>query len=531
MTAPLNLEEGQSSTRPPHFNGQFYIWWKTRMHDYLMADDSELWDIVFDLPFIPTSKVKDDEITRVVLKTHQQYNEVDRKKIEKGYKAKKLLVCGIGAEEYNRISACEAAKEIWDCLRTAHEGTEQQGETIHDMYTKLSSITNELRSFGEPISTSKRVRKVLRILPKSWESKVDAITEDKDLKVLTINALIGNLKTHEMNRSQDLSKKEAKKDKSSVVKFTPREASSEEDDIDYLTKRFQKIIRKNIGFRIGGNPPRATTDSESCHKCAKAGNFIRECPMLKAKDKKYQSPGGEKNKQKDLKALAAWGHYSSESGDSDCPEDASMLVIQAKANVFNGMLRRLADILIDSIIELTTERDSMNNSLDGLNEEKEVMVVQMYVLEEQVMVLESEKLELKEQPDFMIEKSRKRKGEAINLQAELESNLNTDETRLSLALERNDQMERELVRLKEELQQKRTQLRGPDPTGKNPRQEIARNRGPSPVRKVSNLKKKKVSEGSSSTCWYMDSGCSKHMNGNTKNFLSLKALLGGGVNF
>ena len=94
----------------------------------------------------------------------------------------------------------------------------KEGETIHDMFTKFSSITNELRSLGEPISMNKQVRKVLQILPKSWESKVDAITEAKDLKVLTMDALIGNLKTHEMNRNYDLSKKEAMKDKSLMLK-------------------------------------------------------------------------------------------------------------------------------------------------------------------------------------------------------------------------------------------------------------------------------------------------------------------------
>lgn len=119
------------------------------------------------------------------------------------------MVCGIGAEEYIRISFCESAKEIWDCLGTAHEGTKQvkeskvdmftsqyekfkmkEGETIHDLYTKLSSITNELlQSLGEPISTCKQVRKVLQILPKLWEGKVHAITEAKDVKVLTMDAL------------------------------------------------------------------------------------------------------------------------------------------------------------------------------------------------------------------------------------------------------------------------------------------------------------------------------------------------------
>ena len=87
----------------------------------------------------------------------------------------------------------------------------RDGETIHELFNKLSSITNELISLGEPINMSKQVRKVLRILPRSWESKVDSITEAKDLEVLTMDALIGNLKTHEMNRSHDQSKKKVQK--------------------------------------------------------------------------------------------------------------------------------------------------------------------------------------------------------------------------------------------------------------------------------------------------------------------------------
>lgn len=50
------------------------------------------------------------------------------------------------------------------------------------MYTRFLSITNELRCLREPISQSKQVRKILRVLAKSWKSKVDVITEAKDLK-------------------------------------------------------------------------------------------------------------------------------------------------------------------------------------------------------------------------------------------------------------------------------------------------------------------------------------------------------------
>ena len=73
---------------------------------------------------------KDGEKTSLVPKLRQKYDEADRKKIEKGYKAKTLLVCGIGPDEFNRVSACECAKEIWDCLKTAHEETEQVNQRL-----------------------------------------------------------------------------------------------------------------------------------------------------------------------------------------------------------------------------------------------------------------------------------------------------------------------------------------------------------------------------------------------------------------
>lgn len=42
----------------------------------------------------------------------KEFDNIDREKIEKNYKANKLLVCGIGLDEYNRISACKSAKVV-----------------------------------------------------------------------------------------------------------------------------------------------------------------------------------------------------------------------------------------------------------------------------------------------------------------------------------------------------------------------------------------------------------------------------------
>ena len=294
---------------------------------------------------------------------------------------------------------------------------------------------------GEPISMTKQVRKVLRILPKSWESKFDAITEAKDLKVLTMDALIGNLKTHEMNRNHDLSKREIKKDKSWMLKYKSDEDSSDDDDMAYLISRFQKIVRKNKMYKRGTNGTRNAAQGDTCYKCGKSGHFIRECPLLKNENKEHHKPRSDKENRRDLvlgkrdrkvdadlvveKALTAWGDSSSDSEDPDEPKDVSMVAVHEEETVFNEMfalmahtadeeednqvtlldmkndldkyslkkLRTLAKVMIDSVIELTSERDTMNAELESLTENKVKLEEKM----SRMMSLESNNCELKNQ--------------------------------------------------------------------------------------------------------------------------------------
>ena len=60
------------------------------MHDYLMVEDSELWEIILDGPFVPMMEEK----TITVPKPRQKYNDADRKKIEKVSKLKLFLSVG-----------------------------------------------------------------------------------------------------------------------------------------------------------------------------------------------------------------------------------------------------------------------------------------------------------------------------------------------------------------------------------------------------------------------------------------------------
>ncbi|XP_070017001.1 uncharacterized protein [Nicotiana sylvestris] len=187
MSAPPGNWEGQSTYRPPLFNGQYYSWRKNRMRDYIIGEDYDIWDIVTDGP-LATMKKNVEGVD--VPKIRVDCNAVDLRKWKKNAKAKKCLVCGLDPDKYSKIQRCTTAKKIWDTLQVAHEGTPQvkrskgtllysqyenftikEGEDIQEMHTRFTTLTNELKSLGR---------------------------ESKNIATVKLDELIGNLTTYEL---------------------------------------------------------------------------------------------------------------------------------------------------------------------------------------------------------------------------------------------------------------------------------------------------------------------------------------------
>ncbi|GAV80758.1 UBN2 domain-containing protein, partial [Cephalotus follicularis] len=131
-------------------------------------------------------------------------------------KAKHVLFYVVGPNEFNRISSCDTAKEMWDLLEVTYEGTNQvkeskismrvheyelflmhDNESISDMFTRFTTIVNSLKNLGKNYSNQELVRKILRCLPRSWTPKVTTIEKAKDLSTLPLEQLLGYLMTHE----------------------------------------------------------------------------------------------------------------------------------------------------------------------------------------------------------------------------------------------------------------------------------------------------------------------------------------------
>lgn len=173
-----NLPEGQSTHRPPLFNGTNYNYWKARMRIFIQTD-YRLWKVILEGPQLPTKTVDG----KTIPKKEEEWSTLDISNMEQNAKAMNILYCALDSNEFNRVSACETAKEIWDKLEVTHEGTNQvkeskidmlvhkyelfkmlPDENISSMFTRFTDITNGLKSLGKSYSNVELVRKVLRSL-------------------------------------------------------------------------------------------------------------------------------------------------------------------------------------------------------------------------------------------------------------------------------------------------------------------------------------------------------------------------------
>lgn len=75
---------------------------------------------------IPT---KDEKDGTSFPKIEDESNEIDLEQVAKNYRSTNLIYCGLDANEYNRITSCKTAKEIWDRLEVTCEGIAQVKET------------------------------------------------------------------------------------------------------------------------------------------------------------------------------------------------------------------------------------------------------------------------------------------------------------------------------------------------------------------------------------------------------------------
>jgi len=202
-------------------------------------------------------------------------------------------------------------------------------ETVVDMYTHFTHITNELKFLGKTFTTEELVRKILRLLPRTWEAKVTTIQEAKDFKAISLDELIGNLQTYELRRNSQ-QQEETKKDHGIALKVMEEDSSDfEDEDMAMITCKFKKFFKKTKeNARRKNFSKLKNNDREQfsgCFKCGKLDLIVKNCLLLKD-DQEQEQPrkqdGNSSGRCFSRAMLAAWGDSTKEEEGTEEEEEA-----------------------------------------------------------------------------------------------------------------------------------------------------------------------------------------------------------------
>jgi hypothetical protein len=312
--------------KPPMFDGEDYSMWSDKMRHHLTSLHKSIWDIVEYGAQVPKEGNKDydsEEVEQI-----QHFNS----------QATTILLASLSREEYNKVQGLKSAKEIWDVLKTAHEGDEvtkitkrktiegelgrfmlHQGEEPQAMYNRLKTLVNQVRNLGSTKwNDHEMVKVILRSLVFLNPTQVQLIRGDPRYKLMSPEEVIGKFVSFELMikgskkiidqgasstpEAQPVAFKATEEKENSTPSRVPIDASKlDNEEMALIIKSFRQILKQRRGKDY---KPRS---KKVCYKCGKPGHFIAKCPLSSDSDRDNDKKGKRREKKR---------HYNKKGGDA-----------------------------------------------------------------------------------------------------------------------------------------------------------------------------------------------------------------------
>jgi hypothetical protein len=340
--------------KPPVFDGEDYNMWSDKMRHHLTSLHTSIWDVVelgVQVPSVGDEDYDSDEVAQI-----RHFNS----------QATTILLASLSREEYNKVQGLKSAKEIWDVLKTAHEGDEvtkitkretiegelgrfmlNQGEDPQAMYNRLKTLVNQVHNLGSTKwDDHEMVKVILRSLIFLNPTQVQLNHGDPRYKLMSPEEVIGKFVSFELmikgskkiiDQGASSSAPEAQpvafkateeKKEDSTPSRVPNDASKlDNKEMALIIKSFRQILKQRRGKDY---KPRS---KKVCYKCGKPGHFITKYPLSSDSDRDNNKRGKKKEKKRYYKKKGGDAHVCREwdsdksSTDSSDDEDAANIAI------------------------------------------------------------------------------------------------------------------------------------------------------------------------------------------------------------
>jgi hypothetical protein len=341
--------------KPPYFDGEDYCMWSDKMRHHLTSLHESIWDIVefgAQAPQVGDEDYNSDEAAQI-----RHFNS----------QATFILLASLCQEEYNKVQGLKNAKNIWDVLKTAHEGDEvtkitkremiegelgrfvlNEGEEPQAMYNRLKTMVNQVRNFGSTKwDDHEMVKIILRSLVFRNPTQVQLIHGDPRYKQMSSEEVIGKFLSFELmikdskhivNLEQGTTSTpevqpvafkvmEEKKEESTPSRLPIDASKLDNEEMALIIKSFRQILKRRKGKDYKPRSKRV------CYRCGKSDHFIAKCPYTSDSDRDDDKKGKKMEEKRYYKKKGGEVHMGREwdsdesSTNSSFDEDAANIAI------------------------------------------------------------------------------------------------------------------------------------------------------------------------------------------------------------
>jgi hypothetical protein len=326
--------------------------WSDKMRHHLTSLHASIWDIVefgAQEPSVGDEGYDSDEVAQI-----RHFNS----------QVTTILLASLSREEYNKVQGLKSDKEIWDVLKTAHEGDEvtkitkrdtieeelgrfmlNQGEEPQAMYNRLKTLVNQVHNLRSTKSDDhEMVKVILRSLVFLNPTQVQLIRGDPRYKLMSPEEVIGKFVSFELMikgskqiiergatstpEVQPIAFKATEEKEESTSSRLPIDPSKlDNEEMTLIIKSFRQILKQRRGKDY---KPRS---KKVCYKCGKPIHFIAKCPLSSDSDRGDDKKGKRKEKKRYYKKKGGDAHVCREwdsdesSTDSSSDEDAANITV------------------------------------------------------------------------------------------------------------------------------------------------------------------------------------------------------------
>jgi hypothetical protein len=341
--------------KAPYFDGEDYCMWSDKMRHHLTSLHESIWDIVVfgvQAPQVGDKDYDSDEATQI-----RHFNS----------QATYILLAFLCREEYNKVQGLKNVKEIWDVLKTVHEGDEvtkitkcetiegelgrfilNKGEKPQAMYNRLKIMINQVHNLeSTKWEDHEMVKVILRSLVFRNPTQVQLIRGDPRYKQMSPDEVIGKFVSFELmikdskhivNLEQGATSTpevqpvafkatEEKKEESTPSRLPIDASKLDNEEMVLIIKSFQQILKQR---KENDYKPRS---KRVCYRCGKFGHFITKCPYTSDSNRDDDKKGKKKmEKKRYYKKKGGEAHVerewdSDESSTDSSDEDAANIAI------------------------------------------------------------------------------------------------------------------------------------------------------------------------------------------------------------